>query len=305
MTEPMRIVLVGAVESTRVALKALRESACDVAMVVTLHPTLAGRHSDFVDLAPEARATGADLLAIRKTNDSETLKAIADAEPDIIFVIGWSQICGPDFLAIAPNRTFGYHPSPLPRMRGRAVIPWTILADEKITGSSLFWMDAGVDTGSLLVQEFFHVSPRETAASLYDKHMVALDKIVRQAVATLADGSAREIYQDESYATYCARRRPADGEIDWGRPAEEIDRLIRAVGRPYAGAFTHCDQSRLTVWSSSLARSSRHNASPGQIVEVDDEAFVVQTGLGTIRIDEWSMADNKRPRMHAMLSRVT
>ncbi|MDG5747728.1 formyltransferase family protein [Qipengyuania sp. XHP0207] len=301
----MRIVLVGAVESTRVALKAMRESACDVAMVVTLDPALSGRHSDFVDLAPEARAAGADLLAIRKTNDPETLKAIADAAPDCIFVIGWSQICGPDFLAIAPGKTFGYHPAPLPRMRGRAVIPWTILADEKISGSSLFWMDEGVDTGALLAQEFFHVSPRETAASLYDKHMVALDTIVRRAIATLADGSAREIAQDEDCATYCARRRPGDGEIDWARSADEIDRLVRATGRPYPGAFTHSGETQLTVWSSSLPQDCRHHASPGQIVGIDGDALVVQTGSGTIRIEEWSMAEDKRPQMHAMLGRAS
>ena len=297
----MRIVLVGAVESTRVALNAMRESACDIAMVVTLDPDLAGRHSDFVDLAPDAQDIGAQLLAIRKTNDPATLDAIRQVRPDGIFVIGWSQICGPDFLAIAPGRTFGYHPAPLPRMRGRAVIPWTILADEKISGSSLFWMDEGVDTGALLAQEFFHVAPRETAASLYAKHMVALDTIVRRAIAALADGSAREIQQDESCATYCARRRPSDGEVDWHRPAEEIDRLIRAVGRPYPGAFTHAGDARMILWASSPIEDIGHHASAGQIVGIDGEAMIVQTGSGVIRIEEWTMDDGQPPRLHSVL----
>ena len=297
----MRIVLVGAVESTRVALNAMRESACEIAMVVTLDPALAGRHSDFVDLAPDAKDAGAQLLAVRKTNDQSTLDAIRQVEPDCIFVIGWSQICGPDFLAIAQGRTFGYHPAPLPRMRGRAVIPWTILADEKISGSSLFWMDEGVDTGALLAQEFFHVAPRETAASLYAKHMVALDAIVRRAIAALADDSAREILQDESCATYCARRRPSDGEIDWHRPASEIDRLIRAVGRPYPGAFTHAGNARMTLWASSPIEDVSHHASVGQIVGIDGEAMLVQTGSGVIRIEEWSMDDASQPRLHSLL----
>ena len=74
----------------------------------------------------------------------------------------------------------GYHPAPLPRLRGRAVIPWTILLDEKITASSLFWIDEGVDSGPLLAQRFFHIAPDETAATLYARHMTALDAMLRE-----------------------------------------------------------------------------------------------------------------------------
>ena len=297
----MRVVLVGAVESTRVALEAMRDGPCEVALVVTLDPALSQRHSDFVDLAPAAREAGAQLLAIRKTNDAETIAAIRAAEPDCVFVIGWSQICGPEFLSIAKGRTFGYHPAPLPRMRGRAVIPWTILNDEKISGSSLFWMDEGVDTGELIGQRFFHVAPRETAASLYAKHMDALADIVGQAIRDLATGEAPIIPQDEACATYCARRRPADGAIDWHQPAAEIDRLVRAVGRPYPGAYAWLGDKRITIWSTSLPSDNPHHASPGQVVGIEGERLIVQTGSGLLAIEEWNSEDGTRVIMHAAL----
>src|SRR3546814_17829006 len=78
--------------------------------------------------------------------------------------MGWSQICGPAFRALFPDRAIGYHPAALPRLRGRAAIPWTILQQEPITAGTLFWIDAGTDTGDIADQQFFHVAPDETAA---------------------------------------------------------------------------------------------------------------------------------------------
>src|SRR3546814_18147932 len=81
--------------------------------------------------------------------------------------MGGSQICKPAFRQAAGGQGIGYHPAPLPRLRGRAVIPWTILLDEKITASTLFWIDDGVDSGPILAQRSFHIAPDEKAAILY------------------------------------------------------------------------------------------------------------------------------------------
>src|SRR3546814_4028654 len=97
-------------------------------------------------------------------------------------------------------------PAPLPRLRGRGVIPWTILADEPITAGTLFWIDDGVDSGPILEQAFFHVAPDETAASLYARHMRALGEMMTRALAALATGSPPRLEQDERYASWAAKR---------------------------------------------------------------------------------------------------
>ena len=298
----MRAVIVGAVESTAVALRAIARSDWNVALCVTLPPSHATRHSDYFDLAPEAERTGAQLFHTTQINDPATLTAIRDVEPNIILVVGWSQICGPALLDIAPGRIIGYHPAALPRLRGRAAIAWTILLDEKITAGSLFWMAGGVDDGPLLDQQYFHVAPRETAASLYTKHMSALDAMLDRSLDLLANQHRPATVQDERCATYAVRRTPADGRVNWAQPATQIDRLVRAAGRPYPGAFTTAQGEQLTIWSAEPVEPAlAFHAQPGQLLAADDSHLLVQTGSGQIRVTEWTWARDGPPALHSLL----
>jgi methionyl-tRNA formyltransferase len=298
----MKAVVVGAVESTRVTLKALAaDPRWTVSAVVTLPAALAGRHSDFVDLAPDARACGADLIAAPNSNAADVIEAVRTAQADCAFVIGWSQICKPEFRAAAGGRVIGYHPAALPRLRGRAVIPWTILLDEKITGSTLFWIDDGVDSGPILAQKFLHVAPDETATTLYARHMTALDEMLRESLRAIADGCAPRIPQDERYATYAARRTDTDGLIDWRAPATAVERLVRAVTRPYPGAHTYFGGERLTIYAAELwPDARRHTASPGQVIEKRGSGLVISCGDGAIFAKDWD-CDKGDVRAHVIL----
>lgn len=288
----MKAIVVGAVESTRVTLKALADNPrWTVSAVVTLPASLAGRHSDFVDLEPDARACGAKLIAAPNSNAPDVIEAVRAARADYAFVIGWSQICKPEFRAAAGGRVIGYHPAALPRLRGRAVIPWTILLDERITGSTLFWIDDGVDSGPILAQKFLHIAPDETATTLYARHMTALDEMLRESLDALADGRAQRVRQDERYATYAARRTEADGLINWRDSAAGVERLIRAVTRPYPGAFTYLGGERLTIYGASIwSEARRHAARPGQVIEKRDGALAIACGDGAILATDWTCA---------------
>lgn len=301
---PLRGVVIGAVESTRVAIEAFSRSDWDLALVVTLPQEASGRHSDYVDLAPAANRAGAQLLQTRQVNNAETIRAVRAACPDFIFVVGWSQICGVEFCTIAPGRMIGYHPAAIPRLRGRAVIPWTILLDEKITAGSLFWLDEGVDSGPLLAQHFFHVAPDECALSLYDKHMEVLSRMMDEALVSIATGSPPRKVQDPRCATYATKRTREDGLIDWREPAVLIERLVRAVGRPYPGAFAEARGRRITVWRSSLCnRAMACHAQPGQIVDIEGASIIVQTGNGLLRIEDWEADGEYTPILHETLGK--
>lgn len=296
----MRAIVVGAVESTRVALAALARGGWDVAAVVTLPLALAGRHSDFVDLAPDAAAVGADLIAAPDANAPEVVARLAALRPDIAFVIGWSQLCRPAMVAALGGRLVGYHPAPLPRLRGRGVIPWTILLDEPITASSLFWIDEGVDSGPIIGQQYLHLARDETATTLYARHMAALATLLDRVLPELATGTAPALVQDERFATWAARRVPADGIIDWSAPACAVARLVRAVTRPYPGASTVSPRDALTVWHAEpWADGARHAGCPGQVIARDDRGFAVRCGDGGgVWINDF---DGAAPRLHDRL----
>jgi len=280
MPQVPRVVFVGAIEGSRVALEALIEHGMTPVAVATLPLSKAHRHSDFVDLRPLAAAAGSRVLEMSNCNSPEALQSLRDLSPDLIFVMGWSQICRPEFLAIAARGCIGYHPAPLPLNRGRAVIPWTILQSREQTGCSLFWLDDGVDSGDILAQECFAVAADETAASLYGKHLDALRRMLAESIPLLLDDRAPRQPQDHSAATWCARRRPEHGFIDWHRDAAEVWRLVRAVGDPYPGAFTYYQERKLSVWKAQWVGEAPHSAVPGQIVSVDDDGALVQCGDG-------------------------
>jgi len=303
----LRTVLIGAVEGSKVALDALIEAGLPPALVLTLPPDAADRHSDFVDLATPARNAGSDVLFTKSINDDETLESLAAAAPDLCLVLGWSQICGGDFRAVAKIGNIGFHPAPLPRLRGRAVIPWTILIGAESTGSSLFWLDDGVDSGPILMQKSFPVAADETARTLYEKHTRALGEMIPEAVRQVEAGTAAKTPQDHSLATYCAKRTPADGLIDWHAPAEDVWRFVRAVGDPYPGAFALTSKGTKLIVDRArlLPHSERYIGLAGQIQCHTEDGFGVRCGDGVcIEVLEWRWPRARRPKLHGKLRGV-
>ncbi|HKG91032.1 MAG TPA: methionyl-tRNA formyltransferase [Gemmatimonadaceae bacterium] len=277
----MRMVLIGAVDSTRVALEALARHGAPPAALFTLAPGRgARRHSDYVELRPLAERLGVPVVEAPDVNAPEALARLRLLAPDYALVIGWSQLCRAEFLRTPRLGAVGFHPAPLPENRGRAVIPWTILQGRADTGATLFWMDEGADSGDVLLQERFAVAPDETAATLYAKHLAALGRMLDRAIPQLLLGTAPRVPQDHARATYCAKRVRADGLIDWRAPAREVWRLVRAVGDPYPGAFTHLRGRALTVWAADYVGPAPYHGLPGQVQALGDGGALVQCGDG-------------------------
>lgn len=276
----MRTLLVGAVESTVVVLRALAAHGVPPALVGALPPSHASRHSDYVDVGAVARELGCPVLATIRTDDDAFREAVQSVAPDYLMVVGWSRMVPQSILDIARHGAIGFHPSPLPQFRGRAVIPWTILRGVETTGTSLFHLVDAVDAGDLIAQRLFPVAPDETATTLYAKHMRALGEIMDEVIPLLRDGRAPRTPQDHARASWCARRTAADGLIDWNRPAEEVWTLIRAVTRPYPGAFTTRGGKRLVIWEADLIGDAPYIGLPGQVQTRTDRGAIVQCGDG-------------------------
>jgi methionyl-tRNA formyltransferase len=300
----VRTAFVGAVEGSAIALAALVEAGEAPGLVITLPPEASSRHSDFADLRPAARAGGSRIVHSTNVNEPAVIDALTAFEADLVLVIGWSQICGDVFRSVAGIGNIGFHPAALPRMRGRAVIPWTILLGERTTAASLFWLDDGIDSGPLLLQESIVVAADETAKTLYLKQTSALARMLPKAIALVRSGNAPRIEQNHSQATYCAKRTLDDGLIDWRAPANEVLRLVRAVGEPYPGAFTTYGGRRLFIDAAApFADSDRYVGLAGQVQCHSSEGFVVRCGDGKcIHVMAWRQEQGEgRPRVHSKL----
>jgi methionyl-tRNA formyltransferase len=302
----MNIVFVGAVEGSRAALQAICAAGHLPRLVVTLPPDLAHRHSDYADLAPLAAQYGIPVHYAANSNAPETIAAIAATEPDLALVIGWSQLVREEFRALPRLGCIGFHPADLPRLRGRAVIPWAILLGEREMGSSLFWIDEGTDTGDIAAKARFSVDPDTvTARELYDRHLAALAEMLPDLLSRIAAGEVPRRPQDERGASLCARRRAEDGRIDWSLPAAGIHRLIRAVGPPYPGAFTEdAAGNRLVLTAVRFTpREGYYIGLPGQVQAIDGRSFTVCCGDGRcLDILDWTGADSP-PRLHTSLGK--
>ena len=291
----MRAVLIGAVESTATTFEALVEGGHPPIAVVSLEHSLARRHSDFVDLEPLARSVDAQYIPVRSVNAPEIVARISALQPEWILVVGWSQIVHEPLLRAARMGAIGYHPSPLPELRGRAVLAWTILLQREWTAGTLFRLEPTVDSGEILAQHRFSLDPRESLPTLMAKHMAALRSMWRDLLPRLADGTATGVAQDPGRASYCAKRTAADGLIDWTQDAVAVDRLVRAVAAPYPSAFTFRGEERLMIHEAEPWSGPRYFGLPGQILDIRDEAILVACCLGQallVRRWAWTGSDD-------------
>ncbi len=290
----MRTALVGAVDSTGVVLRALVRLGHPPLAVVTLPLAKARRHSDFLDLRPLATDAGVPVLETDQVNAPAVTEALRKLELDHVFVVGWSQIVRPELLRLPKHGCLGFHPGPLPELRGRAVIPWTILLGRRATGTTLFWMDEGVDSGDILAQESFDVASDETAASLNAKHLAALDRMLGEVIPALASSTASRRPQDHTRMSCCARRTPADGLIEWSRTARDVWTLVRAIGDPYPGAFTFTKGRKLVVWSVDLVPEAPYFGIPGQVQALGPDGALVACGNGFVRLRSVQLDEGPR-----------
>ena len=230
-------------------------------LALTLHDGLAGKKSGRVYLDEFCKDKSIDLVKIRHINESEAISAIRAHEIGWLFIIGWSQIAGPEALTAPTRGVLGIHPTLLPEGRGRAPIPWAILKGLRQTGVTLFKLDTGVDTGDILAQEVVEIAPDETATTLYSRVNDSHRSIIQDTWPLLAADTVRAFPQDESKATYWEARTPDDGRITPDMEVEFVERLVRATTHPYPGAFYEGEPGTiLRIWSGRIGDEHQANA---------------------------------------------
>ncbi|OGP80522.1 MAG: methionyl-tRNA formyltransferase [Deltaproteobacteria bacterium RBG_16_49_23] len=299
---PWRFVFFGTPAFALPVLKGLLEGPDEVAAVVTRPDRERGRGKK-VSPSPVkelALRYGTPLLQPEKVKERSFLEAMKSLEPDLFVVVAFGQILPKPLLEIPRSGGINVHASLLPVYRGAAPIVWAILKGEKVTGITTMLMDEGMDTGDILMQTEIPIEEEDTGETLQGKLSSLGGRLLLETVEKMKTGSLTPLPQDHSKATYAPPLKKEDGRIDWKRPAEEIDRQVRAFN-PWPGAFTRWENRLLKVYRGEV-RKGISRTGGGSVVWVGSDFIEVETGSGSLLIREVQLEGRRRMNARDFLS---
>jgi methionyl-tRNA formyltransferase len=270
-----------------VCLRELLHGGATVPAVIT-HEDDPNEEIWFRSVRQLAQAHGIPVFAPDTVNTPEWVARMAAWQPDVLFSFYYRKILSRDVLALAPRGALNLHGSLLPRYRGRCPVNWVLIHDERQTGVTLHYMEEKPDRGDIVGQRAVPITDDDTALTLFHKMTDAAAALMREMYPLLCSGRAPRLPQDHTQASYFGGRKPADGRIDWNRPARVIFNLVRAVTHPYPGAFTHWQGQHLYVWEAHPLAGDT-GAATGTVVATQPE-LLVQTEHDTIRLSRVQLA---------------
>lgn len=279
----LRLAFFGTAPFAVPALRALYAAGHDIRCVYTQPPRKAGRGFAVQRSAVHEAALRLGLrVETPERLTAETAAAFAALGLDVAVVAAYGLLLPPAILSAPARGCLNIHASLLPRWRGAAPIQAAILAGDTETGVSIMQMEAGLDTGPVLLAEAVPIGPRTTAAELHDQLAELGARLILRALAE----NPKPVPQPQTGVTYAKKLTREDGRIDWTASAEEIDRRVRALN-PWPGTFTTLMDKPLKILAVSLAEGS---GAPG--VTLDDR-LTVACGRGALRLERVQLAGGK------------
>jgi len=267
----MRIVLVGQAAFGQKVLEALLNRREQVAAVY-VPPDKPGSRID--PLKESAQQHGIPVFQPQRLRDPGVYEKFAELAPDLCVMAFVTDIVPESILNCPRLGTIQYHPSLLPKHRGRSSINWAIINGDKKTGITILWPDAGIDTGPILLQKEADISPNDTVGSLYYDKLFPLGvEAIMESIDLIHKGKAPKIPQDESQATYERPCGEKDAVIDWAQPVGRVYNLIRGTN-PQPGATTSLRGRELKIFDCELTMQNIRGT-PGEIIESSDKGMAV------------------------------
>lgn len=279
----MKVALMGSVSSSWYALDALIAGGVEITGVLGVDDSQAARISDFRSLRERAELARLPFHAFNKVTEPGVEAFLQAHPPDLLWVIGLSQLVPDRLLQIAPAGGVGFHPTMLPEGRGRAPVAWTILLGAR-AAVNLFHLAKEADAGDIIVQRPVPVLPDDYSEDLIFRMNQVLHEVVLDLAPQIKAGTLPRQPQDHARATHYPKRTPADGLIDWTATTDQVYRLIRAAGRPYPGAFTFAQGRKATIWRGQPASPWERQAGsrPATVLDVTPRGLLIATGDGAI-----------------------
>lgn len=297
----MRIVFMGTPDIAAGVLEALIGSEHEIVGVVTQpdKPNARGNEIVFSAVKKTALAAGLPVFQPVKASSPESVEELAALKPDIVVVVAYGQLLRQNLLDMPKYGCINVHASLLPKYRGASPIQWAVINGEKESGVTIMHMAAGLDTGDIILQRSIELAPDETAGSLFDKLTELSGPVLLEALEKIENGTAERIPQDDSESSYVSVLTKAMGRINFNKPAEELERLIRGL-IPWPGAYTYVGGKLLKLWKVGIADEGITDkdggliiAAPGQL-RIDEGVLYIGTSEGMLEVYELQLEGKKR-----------
>ncbi len=296
----MRVAFAGTPEFAAVALERLHAAGHEMALVLTQPDRPAGRG---LKLTPSPVKAGAMAhgIAVEQPRSlrldgkypdeaARARAALEAARPEVMVVAAYGLILPQWVLDLPARGCLNIHASLLPRWRGAAPIHRAIEAGDARTGITIMQMDAGLDTGDMLLVEAIDIAPDDTTARLHDRLAELGGRLIVEALEQAGRDALVRTPQPSDGVTYAHKIDKAEASIDWTLPAEVIERRIRAFD-PFPGASTMLAGEALKLWRAKVAQGA---GNPGSVLAVTDEHVTIACGTGALQVTEWQRPGGKR-----------
>jgi methionyl-tRNA formyltransferase len=291
----LRIVYMGTPEFAVPSLYQLLMAGHDVCLVVTQPDRRRGRGHKMKPspIKEVAEEFGIPVFQPARIKVPEAIDFICSQKPELIVVVAYGQILPSEILRCPEYGSINVHGSLLPAYRGPAPIQRAIMDGESVTGVTTMYMDETMDTGDIILQKQIEILPDTTCGELAQKLSELGAELLLETVDQIQWGVAPRIPQNDELATYAPFIKSEDEIIDWSRTAVQIHNQIRGLN-PRPGAYTRVDDIKIKVFQSRIIENDVPGSIPGEVTEVNDEGFAVQTGQGTLLALEVQRAGKKR-----------
>jgi methionyl-tRNA formyltransferase len=282
----MKIVFMGSADFGLPALNALIENGHTIGAVVSTPARKKGRglklsDSPVVEFSREKGISPIFTPSILKSPDF--IDALQRLQADVFVVVAF-RLLPKEIFSLPRLGTINIHASLLPKFRGPAPIQRAIAAGEKTTGITIFRIDRGIDTGTIILQKKTDIGDEETFPQLYERLSSLGSQGLIEAVSLLEKGAVDFMQQDEKLATPAPKLSKEEGKIDWNLPARTIFNMVRAF-KPFPGTYTFFEGNRLLIERAVLIDNG-NGLSPGTICDIGSEGFDVQCAEGRLRVLE-------------------
>ncbi len=280
----MKIIFAGTPHFAAQALQALLDQQADVVAVLTQPDRPSGRGMQLKPSPVKQLAIkhGLPVWQPVSLKDAEIQQRLAACQADVMVVAAYGLILPKTVLQIPRMGCLNIHASLLPRWRGAAPIQRAILAGDAETGITIMQMDAGLDTGDMLLKKSCAIEARDTAETLHDKLAVLGAAAITEALPLLEQGKLHPIQQDDSLANYAAKLTKEEAQVNWSLDATQIDRAVRGYN-PFPGASAVINDTPLRIWQASIRTGL--SGVPGTILAVEKNALVVACGSDALSLE--------------------
>ena len=269
----MRVVFMGTPDFAVDCLDILVENGHDVVGVFSQPDKPQGRKQIMTPPAVKARALelGLDVYQPVSFKDGEAAELLEKLAPELIVVVAYGKLIPQRVLDIPKYGCINVHASLLPKLRGAAPIQWSVINGEKETGVTTMQLDAGLDTGDILLVKKTEIEPNETSGELFDRLKVLGAELLIETINAILDGTLNPIKQDDSQSTYASMLDKKLSPVDWTKTAQQVHDHIRGL-EPWPVATTVINEKIVKLYGSRL--SGTYNKQAGEVVKADNELIV-------------------------------